>query len=231
MTDETAVAVTEPSVEKPSTMGSFLNGLKRLVVADRMARWTSRVVLIGFWQWAGSVFTRIPTPKGTWDFVYFEWSTPYGSRTADWKWYSNELVTNVIESIRRASIALTAVLVVGLIIGYAMGRWWRVQAFLTDLVIVGIALPAFIWALLAVMWFGLHGWRAPVFVCFVSATPMLVVNVLQGSLAIPRELRDMSDSYDVRFRTQLRHLMIPSMAGLSEQGSSTLKVVPRPGSV
>jgi NitT/TauT family transport system permease protein len=52
-----------------------------------------------------------------------------------------------------------------------------------------------------------------VFVCFVSATPMLVVNVFQGSLAVPRELRDMSDSYDVKFWAQMRHLVIPSMAG------------------
>ena len=46
------------------------------------------------------------------------------------------------------------VIVIGVPVGYAMGRWWRVQAFFTDIVTVGIALPAYMWALLAVMWFG-----------------------------------------------------------------------------
>ena len=46
-----------------------------------------------------------------------------------------------------ASLLLLIVLI-GVPIGYAMGRWWRVQAFFTDIVTVGLALPAFIWALL-----------------------------------------------------------------------------------
>ena len=103
-------------------------------------------------------------------------------------------------------------MLIGVPIGYAMGRWWRVQAFFTDIVTVGLALPAFIWALLAVMWFG-FGNEAPVFCAVVSVTPGVIVHVFQGSLAIPRELRDMSDAYGVRFRTQVRNLHLPSMAG------------------
>jgi ABC-type nitrate/sulfonate/bicarbonate transport system permease component len=210
VTDE-ALATLEPS-QAPSPEDR-VNPLQRLVLADRTARWTSRFTLLAVWQIAGTALERIPTPKGTWDFIYTEWGTSYPNATSDWTWYGNQLTSNLIESMRRAGIALSAVLVVGIILGYAMGRWWRVQAFFTDLVIVGIALPAFIWALLAVMWFGLLGFRAPVFVCFVSATPMLTVNVLQGALAVPRELRDMSDAYEVPFGTQARHLVLPSMAG------------------
>jgi NitT/TauT family transport system permease protein len=102
--------------------------------------------------------------------------------------------------------------VIGVPVGYAMGRWWRVQAFFTDIVTVGIALPAYMWALLTVMWFG-FGIRAPVFCAVVSATPGLIVHVLQGTLAIPRELRDMSDAYGVPGPTRARDLALPSMAG------------------
>ncbi len=80
------------------------------------------------------------------------------------------------------------------------------------MVTVGLALPAYIWALLGVMWFG-FGFRAPVFCAVVSATPGLIVHVLQGALAVPRELRDMSDAYGVPFRTQVRNLVLPSIAG------------------
>jgi ABC-type nitrate/sulfonate/bicarbonate transport system permease component len=103
------------------------------------------------------------------------------------------------------------VVVIGVPLGYAMGRWWRAQAAFTDLVTVGLALPAYIWALLGVMWFGI-GLRAPVFCAVVSASPGLIVHVLQGSLAVSRELRDMSDAYEVPFRAQIRDLVLPSMA-------------------
>ena len=72
----------------------------------------------------------------------------------------NELVRNLAISLQRTGVALFFVMLIGVPIGYAMGRWWRVQAFFTDIVTVGLALPAFIWALLSVMWFG-FGNRAP----------------------------------------------------------------------
>ena len=217
MSDQTAV-VTEPAPTGRPVENRLVERVKRIVTSDQAARWTSRLVLLLLWTWAGTSFERIPTPKGVWDFMYFEWGNTFGGRSAEWSIYNNELVRNLIVSIQRAAIALAAVLVVGLVLGFLMGRFWRLQAMFTDLVIVGIALPAFIWALLAVMWFGLQGWRAPVFVCFVSATPMLTVNTFQGSLAVPRELRDMSDAYDVPFWTQVRHLVAPSMAGYVAAG-------------
>jgi NitT/TauT family transport system permease protein len=126
--------------------------------------------------------------------------------------WNNELVQNLLVSLERTAVALVIVISIGVPLGYAMGRWWRVQAFFTDIVTVGLALPAYIWALLGVMWFG-FGIRAPVFCAVVSATPGLIVHVLQGSLAIPRELRDMSSSYRVPFAWQVRNLILPSMSG------------------
>ena len=184
--------------------------IKRFLLADKTARWTSRILLLLLWQLGGSLSTRVPTPIGTLAFIGQEWSRPYDG--GPWGIFNNELTVNLMVSLARAGVAFTGVVLVALAVGFTMGRNWRVQAFFTDLVIVGIALPAFIWALLAVMWFG-FGHVAPVFVGFVAGTPMLIVNVFQGSLAIPRELRDMSDAYDVPFKHQFRHLVLPSMAG------------------
>ena len=61
-------------------------------------------------------------------------------------------------------IGLTIVLVLGVAIGIAMARWWRVRYFFTDLILVGITLPAFIWALLVVMWWGFSN-IGPITVC------------------------------------------------------------------
>ena len=63
-------------------------------------------------------------------------------------------------SLGRAAVGMVLVVAIGVPIGWAMGRWWRVQAYFTDMVTIGLALPAYIWALLAIMWFG-FGLKAP----------------------------------------------------------------------
>lgn len=183
--------------------------LVRFLLADRTARWTSRLVLLILWQLAGTMSPRFPTPAQTLQFLVEEFQRPYDGA---WSVWNNELVQNLLVSMERTFVALVIVITIGVPLGYAMGRWWRVQAFFTDIVTVGLALPAYIWALLGVMWFG-FGIRAPVFCAVVSATPGLIVHVLQGSLAVPRDLRDMSGAYRVPFGWQVRNLILPSMSG------------------
>jgi ABC-type nitrate/sulfonate/bicarbonate transport system permease component len=185
-------------------------GLVSALTSDRAARWTSRLVLLLLWQAAGLLSDRFPTPVETIEILIREFQTPFGRE--EWSVINNELVSNLLISINRTAIALVFIILIGIPIGYAMGRWWRVQAYFTDLVTVGLAMPAYMWALLAVMWFG-FGIRAPVFCAVVSATPGLIVHVLQGSLSIPRDLRDMSDAFDVPGPTRMRNLALPSMAG------------------
>ena len=192
--------------QNPSIGNRLLDFLRR----DRVARWTSRLTLLLLWQAAGLLSDRFPTPVETIEILVLEFQTPFEGDARSF--FNNELVANLLISINRTGIALLFIILIGVPVGYAMGRWWRVQAYFTDLVTVGLAMPAYMWALLSVMWFG-FGIRAPVFCAVVSATPGLIVHVLQGSLSIPRDLRDMSDAFDVPGPTRMRNLALPSMAG------------------
>ena len=196
---------TTTAAARPDTGNAVLAFLRR----DRIARWTSRLLLLLLWQLAGQLSARFPTPVETIEILVQEFQTPFDR--GEWGFFNNELVTNLLVSINRTGLSLVFIILIGVPLGYAMGRWWRVQAYFTDLVTVGLAMPAYMWALLGVMWFG-FGIRAPVFCAVVSATPGLIVHVLQGSLSIPRELRDMSDAFDVPGSTRMRHLALPSMA-------------------
>jgi ABC-type nitrate/sulfonate/bicarbonate transport system permease component len=187
-----------------------LEAIWRFLRAERSARWTSRIALLVVWQLAAGLSDHVATPLQTVQFIVDEFHRPY--RGMPLTIVDNELVRNLAISLQRGLTAILIVLAIGVPIGYAMGRWWRVQAFFTDGVMVGLALPAYIWALLAVMWFG-FGNQAPVFCAVASATPGLCVFVMQASLAIPRELRDMSGAYGVPFRRQVTGLILPSMAG------------------
>ncbi|MGH2629920.1 MAG: ABC transporter permease [Actinomycetota bacterium] len=168
------------------------------LVSDRAARYTARLAFLLVWQWAGTVFDDIPTPLSTVEFLIEEFR-------------NGDVFPNVAISVVRAVIGLAFVLVFGVAIGIAMARWWRVRYFLTDLILVGITLPAFIWALLVVMWWGFSN-IGPIAVCIVSATPQLVVNTFQGATATPGKLLSMSDAYRVKNRRQFRWLVVPSMA-------------------
>ena len=197
--------MTSTAASSPTVSGSALSILTR----DRAARWTSRLSLLVLWQLAGVVSERFPTPLQTAEILIRDFETPL--RRGEWSFFDNELVDNLSVSAGRTALALAIIIAIGVPIGYAMGRWWRIQAYFTDLVTVGLAMPAYMWALLTVMWFG-FGIRAPVFCAVVSATPGLIVHVLQGSLSVPRDLRDMSDAFDVAPSTRIRHLVLPSMA-------------------
>jgi len=200
--------MTADAISDPSVRGA--NGIRSLLTQPRAARWASRIVLVVMWQLAGVVSERFPTPVHTIDILVREFRAPF--ERGEWSVTHNELVSNLMISINRTALAIALVILIGVPIGYAMGRWWRVQAYFTDVVSVGLAMPAYMLALLAIMWFG-FGIRAPVFTAVVSAIPGLIIHVLQGSLAIPRELRDMSNAYDVPPRARMRHLALPSMAG------------------
>ncbi len=167
------------------------------LTSDRAARWTARILFLLMWQLAGTVFEDIPTPVATFGFLIEEFQR-------------GEVFPNIGISLVRVTIALTVVLLLGTATGVAMARWWRVRYFLADLVLVGITLPAFIWALLAVMWWGFSN-IGPIFVAIVSATPQLVVSTYQGATATPGKLLSMSDAYRVSTRRQVRWLVIPSM--------------------
>jgi NitT/TauT family transport system permease protein len=193
--------VATPADTLPHEVQLLLQGPKRtwwrLLVSDRAARYTARVAFLLIWQWAGTVFEDIPTPLGTVTFLIEEFRR-------------GEVFPNVAISLFRAATALSLVLVLGVAIGIAMARWWRVRYFFADLILVGITLPAFIWALLVVMWWGFSN-IGPIAVAVLSATPQLVVNTFQGATATPGLLLSMSDAYRVPARRQFRWLVIPSM--------------------
>jgi NitT/TauT family transport system permease protein len=77
---------------------------------------------------------------------------------------------------------------------------------------VGLSIPAIIWAFLTVMWFG-FGNTSPIVTTFLTAVPFVVVNVAQGVRGVSRDLRDMSSSYGVPLGRRVRHLVLPAVNG------------------
>ncbi|MDG4663768.1 ABC transporter permease subunit [Mycobacterium sp. 236(2023)] len=168
------------------------------LLSDRAARYTARLLVLVGWQLIGLLSDNIPTPIGTVQFIVDE--TLRG-----------ELWVHLTWTLRRAALALSAVLVLGVLIGWAMGRWWRVGAFCRDINTVLLALPAFIWALLAAIWWGFSE-VGPFVVPVLAATPMLIASTFEGAKSLPKPLLEMSAAYRVSQRRTFATLVLPAMA-------------------
>src|SRR3990170_8512982 len=115
-------------------------------------------------------------------------------------------------TLRRFSAGLFIGFTAGLLIGVVIGSYGMARALLNDTVLVLLTMPAFVWAFLTTMWFGIS-WRAPVLTVAFASFPFVTINVAQGVRSITPELRNMSRAFDVPRSRQFRHLTIAAVTG------------------
>lgn len=198
MTSHTPVRVIDPSEAAlpPSGRGRVI---RERLTSDTAARVTSYVAGIVVWVLLAMAFDRVPSPVQ----VVRRLAEEFGGAEV----FGN-FATTMVRYFAGVAIAGVVGVTIGLLTG--LSKLWR--AFLDDTILVGLSIPAVIWAFLTVMWFGL-GWKAPVVATVLSATPFVAVNVSKGVRGISRDLRDMSRSYGVPLRRRVRHLVLPAVTG------------------
>ena len=156
------------------------------------------------WQVAGTASTRIPGPVPVVNASLREIER-------------GEFFYNFIISMQRFGIGIAISIVIGIAIGLAIGSSRLFDDLFGDVNLVGLAIPAVIWALLCAMWFGFAD-TAPIVTVVLSAVPFIVVNVAAGARSIPPALLDMSQSYSVPSSRRLRHVVLPSVTGYMVAG-------------
>jgi NitT/TauT family transport system permease protein len=114
-------------------------------------------------------------------------------------------------SLARLVVGFVLALLVGTVVGLAMGMSPRVGAVLHDFVVVGLTFPYLIWGLLVAMWFGFEG-QGPVIVVFIAGLPYVMLNVSEGVRDVSKDLRDMARAYEVPTGQVIRHVVLPSLA-------------------
>lgn len=151
--------------------------------------------------WAAlSVFLRgiVPTPQAT------------VLRAVEIVW-EGMFVPNMVATLNRVIVGFGAALVLSIPIGIVMGTTSFGERFFDLLVVVGLTVPGLMWALIAIMLFGLSP-ASPVFAVAITVLPMLVVNIWQGVKTLDRDLIDMSTAYRVSPWAKLRHVILPHIA-------------------
>lgn len=162
------------------------------------------VLFLVLWQLAGTFGDRIPGPGPV-------------VKAAMAEIERGEFFYNFAISMQRFAIGMLISIVLGIAIGLAIGSFRIFDDLFGDVNLVGLAIPAVIWALLCAMWFGFAD-TAPIVTVILSAVPFVVVNVAAGARSVPPALLDMSQSYDVPPSRRLRHAVLPAITGYAVAG-------------
>ncbi len=181
--------------------------LRRFLRSDRGATWSAAVLFIAAWQLLTLIAPRVPSPIDVIQIMFIEMTGgDYGSirRGEFWGHYGATL--------QRYGIGLAIGFVAGILVGALIGTSSLARALINDTVLVLLALPAFVWAFLTTMWFGI-GWQAPVLTVAFAAFPFVAVNVAQGVRSIAPDLRHMSTAFGVTGWKRFRSLTLGGVMG------------------
>ncbi|MCK6629952.1 MAG: ABC transporter permease [Anaerolineae bacterium] len=170
--------------------------LKRFILSPR---WLAILAALVVWQlYADYRDTRlIPAPSRVFTELY--------NIVA-----SGLFFTELAASMYRIVLGFGAALLVGLSVGILMGSRDSWNDYLKDIVTFGLAMPGLIYALVAVLFFGLSLW-APVTAILATSYPFVAVNIREGVKAISKELLDMGRVYQVKRSKVVLQIILPSL--------------------
>jgi NitT/TauT family transport system permease protein len=180
------------------------NSIVRIVRSPILARVLFPVVVFGGWTlvYYGLTSEIFPSPAEVLSFMWDELLLDTLART--------NVYQTFLLSLLRLFTGFLIAMVIGTIIGLAMGLSKSVDAFFHDWVMAILAMPALVWALFAGLVFG-FGSTGPVIVTAVTGIPYVIVNIREGVRNTPRELFDMAASFRVPRNRMTRHLLLPAL--------------------
>jgi NitT/TauT family transport system permease protein len=117
---------------------------------------------------------------------------------------------HMLQSLRRVFVGAIVAMVFSVAVGIYMGTVLTGERFFQPLVIVGLTIPGLMWALIAVMLFGINE-IAPYFAVAVTIFPMLVINIWAGVKALDKELMDMSHVFHFTPWMKISQVIIPQL--------------------
>jgi NitT/TauT family transport system permease protein len=196
MQTTTRASATTPPAARPTVW----TRIGRALTTPRAARITFPVVFVLLWQLIAPLIPSRILPM------------PAEVAEEMWQMLTDGTVVDAFSvSLLRLLIGFSIALVVGGILGLAMGVSPRINAMLHDFVVVGLTFPYLIWGLLVAMWWGFEP-QGPVIVVIIAALPYVMLNVSEGVRDVSKELRDMAAAYEVPEARSMRHLVLPSLS-------------------
>jgi len=123
---------------------------------------------------------------------------------------SGEVFSNFLASFLKTMLGWVLALGLGIPIGLLMGRFRYAKAFLHDFVYILANVPLIVYAVVALLVFGINPF-GPAFVVMLEVLPGVAINVAAGVESVDRGLLAMSRSFRRRSSQTARSVVIPSI--------------------
>jgi NitT/TauT family transport system permease protein len=113
-------------------------------------------------------------------------------------------------TLRRVGVGFGLAMLVSVPLGILMGTVKSLESFFEPPVILGLTMPGLVWAVLAIMFFGLNETSAYAAVA-ISIFPMLAISLWQGAKSIDKDLIDMSTAFHASPWSKVIDVILPQL--------------------
>jgi len=146
-------------------------------------------------------------------FVYPPYVLPSPGSVVAKMWeltVSGEVFTNFASSFVKTMLGWVLALLIGIPIGLLMGRYRYARAFFHDFVYIFANVPLLVYAVVALVIFGISPW-GPAFVVMLEAFSGVAINTAAGVESVDRGLLSMSRSFRRSSGQTVRIIVFPSV--------------------
>jgi NitT/TauT family transport system permease protein len=123
---------------------------------------------------------------------------------------SGALPTNLAITLMRVAFAFALAMVLGSVLGIAMGWWRRVDLALDSALMALLNLPALVTIVLIYIWFGL-GEASAIVAVALNKLPNTAVIMREGTRALDGDLLEMAHSFRMGRWSIARHIVLPQL--------------------
>jgi NitT/TauT family transport system permease protein len=113
-------------------------------------------------------------------------------------------------TLRRVGVGFGIAMLISIPLGILMGTVRSLEHFFESPVILGLTMPGLIWAVLAIMFFGLNETSAYAAVS-ITICPMLAISLWQGTKSIDKDLIDMSTAFHASPWSKVVDVILPQL--------------------
>jgi NitT/TauT family transport system permease protein len=124
--------------------------------------------------------------------------------------YSGQAFFHLYKTLLRVFLGLALTMVLGVAAGATMGLFKKGEAFLDAWVTVGLTIPAIVYSIICLLWFGLTE-RAAILAIGVSAFPTVAISVWQGIKGLDSQLVQMGAAFHMSQASIIRKIIFPQL--------------------
>ena len=123
---------------------------------------------------------------------------------------SGQAFYHIYKTLVRVGFGLVLTMILGIAAGTVMGLYRNGEAFLDSWVTVGLTVPAIVYSIICLLWFGLND-RAAIMAIGVSAFPTVAISIWQGIKGIDTQLVGMANAFHIPRIAIVRKIVFPQL--------------------